>query len=100
IVLGAKLQITLEPRRRMLRPLPFEAVRKEHDEAASAQPLGFAGGDELVDDRLRAVGEVAELRFPQHEAARVGERISIFEAEPAEFGKRAGADLPPAPIAL
>ena len=69
IVLGAQLQIALEPRRAMLRPLPFEAVRKQHDEAAGAQPLGFAGGDELVDDALRAIGEVAELRFPQHQAS-------------------------------
>jgi hypothetical protein len=59
------------------------------DEAAGAQPLGLAAGDELVDDRLRAVGEVAELRFPQHQRARVGDRIAIFEAEHAEFGQRA-----------
>ena len=25
----------------------------------------FARGDELVDDDLRAIGEIAELRFPQ-----------------------------------
>ncbi len=30
IVLGAQLQIALEPRRAMLRPLPFEAVRQQH----------------------------------------------------------------------
>ena len=85
IVLGAQLQIALEPRRAVLRPLPFEAVRKQHHQAAGAQPLGFARGDELVDDGLRAVGEIAELRFPQHQRLRVGERIAIFEAEHAEF---------------
>src|SRR5215213_8086367 len=77
----------------MLRPLPFEAVRKQHDEAARAQPLGFAGGDELIDDALRAVGEVAELRLPQHQSARVGERKAIFEAEHSEFRERAVANL-------
>ena len=45
---------------------------------------------------LRAVGEIAELRFPQHQRARVGERIAIFEAEHAEFRQRAVADLEPA----
>ena len=42
---------------------------------------------------LRAVGEVAELRFPQHQRLRIGERIAIFEAEHAEFGQRAVAHL-------
>ena len=93
IVLGAQLQIALEPRRAMLRPLPFEAVRQQHHQAAGAQPLGLARGDELVDDHLRAVGEIAELRFPQHQRLRVGDRIAIFEAEHAEFGQRAVADL-------
>jgi hypothetical protein len=40
-------------------------VRQQQHEAVGAQPLGLAGGDVLVDDDLRAVGEVAELRFPQ-----------------------------------
>ena len=93
IVLGAELQIALEPRRAMLRPLPFVAVRQQHHEPAGAQPLGLARRDELVDDDLRAVAEIAELRLPQHERARVGDRIAIFEAEHAEFGERAVAHL-------
>ncbi len=51
----------------MLRALAFVAVRQQQRDAGQQAPLGFAGGDELVDDDLRAVGEVAELRFPQHE---------------------------------
>ena len=43
--------------------------------------------------RLRAIGEIAELRFPQHQGLRVGERIAIFEAEHAEFGQ-AGCRAP------
>ena len=73
IVLGTELQIALEASRAVLRALSLEPVRKKHDEAAGAQPLGFPGRNELVDDALRTVGEIAELRFPQHEAARVGE---------------------------
>src|SRR4029078_7983634 len=75
----------------MLRPLPLEAVRKQHHEAAGAQPLRLPGGDELVDYALRAIGEVAELRFPKNQCLRVGERIAVFETEYAEFGQRAVA---------
>ncbi len=98
IVLGAKLQIAFEPGRAVLRPLPFEPVRQQHDEAARAQPLGFAGGDELVDDALRAIGEIAELGFPQHQCLRIGERIAIFEAEHAEFAQGAVAHLEAAAV--
>ncbi|KIU01519.1 hypothetical protein QU38_01205, partial [Staphylococcus aureus] len=41
-----------------------------------------------VDHDLRAIGEVAELGFPQHQRLRVGERIAIFEAEHAIFAER------------
>jgi hypothetical protein len=39
-------------------------VRQQHHETAHLAPLLLAGGDELVDHDLRAVGEIAELRFP------------------------------------
>ena len=41
IVLGAQLQIALEPRGAVLGPLPLEAVREKQDEAAGTQPLGL-----------------------------------------------------------
>src|SRR5207248_11378430 len=72
----------------VLGPLPFEAVGQEHDQAARTQPLRLAGGDELVDDRLRAIGEVPELRFPQHQRLRIRQRVAVFESEHAEFGER------------
>jgi hypothetical protein len=49
----------------MLRTLAFIAMRQQADEARHAQPLAFARRDELVEHHLRAVGEVAELRFPE-----------------------------------
>ena len=52
-------------------------------------------GDELVDDDLRAVGEVAELRFPQHQRVRVGQRVAVFEAQHAELGQQRVEDLEP-----
>ncbi len=79
----------------MLRPLPFIAMRQQHHEAAHAQPFAFARKDELVDDDLRAIGEIAELRFPQHERVRLGHRVSIFEAEHGRFGQHAVDDLEP-----
>ena len=55
---------------RVLRALAFVAVRQEQREAAEPAPLRLARGDELVDHDLRAVGEVAELRFPDRPARR------------------------------
>ena len=81
IVLGAELEVALEPRRGMLRPLAFIAVRQKQHEARHAEPFPLARGNELVDDDLGAVGEVAELRFPQDERVRLGEAVAIFEAE-------------------
>jgi hypothetical protein len=64
IVLGAQHQVTLDARAGVFRPLAFEAVREQHHQAAGLAPLLLAAGNELVDHDLRAVGEVAELRFP------------------------------------
>ena len=50
-----------------------------------AAPLGLAGADELVDDHLGAVGEVAELAFPDHQAVGVGGRVAVLEAEHGLF---------------
>ena len=45
--------------------LAFVAVREQQRHVGVLAPLGLAGGDGLVDDRLRAVDEVAELGLPQ-----------------------------------
>ena len=47
----------------------------------------------LVDDHLRAVREVAELRFPDHERHRIGERVAVFKAHHAGFGEVAVVNL-------
>ena len=54
---------------------------QQQHEARHAQPFALTGRDELVDDYLRAVGEVAELCFPQHQRVRLGQAVAIFEAE-------------------
>ena len=81
VVFGAELQEALEPRRGMLRSLALVAVRQEHHQRRHAQPLALARRDELVDDDLRAVDEVAELRLPEHQRVRLGERVAVLEAE-------------------
>src|SRR4029453_17603979 len=73
----------------MLRSLALEAMRKQHHQARGPKPLGFAGSDELVHDGLRTVGEIAELRFPQHKRTGIGLRIAIFEPEHAELAQGA-----------
>ena len=93
VVLGAELQKALEPRRRMLRPLSFVAVRQQADEARHAQPFALARRDELVEHDLRAVGEIAELRLPQGQRVRLGERIAVFEAEHRLFRQHRVDDL-------
>ena len=69
----------------MFRPLPLIAMRQQADEARHAQPLALAAGNELVEDHLRAIGEVAELRFPDGQRIGLGQRIAIFEAEHGFF---------------
>ena len=49
----------------MLRSLPLITVRQQHHQSGEQSPFVFARGDELIDHNLRAVGKVAELRFPE-----------------------------------
>src|SRR5690242_16038556 len=79
----------------MLRPLSLEAMRKEHHEAAQAAPLVFGTADELIDDHLGRIDEVAELRFPENEPVGPVETVAVFESEDASFGERAADDLDP-----
>ncbi len=67
-----QLQEALQARRAVLRALPFIAMRQQQGQAGNAAPLGFTGGDELVDHHLGAVGEVAELAFPDAQRVRIG----------------------------
>src|SRR5690606_5923033 len=70
VVLGGLLEKAFHPGARVLRALPLVAVGKVEDQAAQAQPLVLARGDELVDDDLTGVEEIAELRLPDDERLR------------------------------
>ena len=65
----------------MLRTHALETVRQEQDEPREPFPLVLRTHDELIDDHLRGVHEVAELRLPQHEPVRIIEAIAPFETE-------------------
>src|SRR6185312_13892975 len=77
----------------MFGTLAFVTVRQKHDEAAHAKPLGLTRSDELIDDDLRAVGEVAKLRFPERERLGLGRRIAVFEPEHRFFRQQGVDDL-------
>ena len=74
-------------------PWPFIAMRQQADEAGHAQPFALARRNELVEQHLRAVGEVAELRFPHRQRIRLGQRIAVLEAEHRLFGQQRVDDL-------
>ena len=88
IVFGAHLQVALKPGRGMLRTLTFIAMRQQHDETRHAQPFALARRNELVEENLRAVREIAELGFPQGQRVRVRQRVAILIAEDRFFGEQ------------
>ena len=87
VVFRGELEVALDAGAGVFRALAFVAVRQQHDQAGEQVPLGFAGGDELVDDGLRAVGEVAELGFPEDQRFGIVAAVAVFEAEHAGFGE-------------
>ncbi len=93
IVFGRQQQESLQAGAAMLGTLTFEAVRQQQHQSAEAPPLVLGAGDELVDDDLTDVPEVAELRFPRHQGFWVVERIAVFESQHASFAERAVDDV-------
>src|ERR1700761_6538998 len=65
----------------MLRPLSFITVREKNDNAAQQSPLVLARRDELVDDDLRTVGKIAELRLPHHQRFGIIAAVAVLKAE-------------------
>jgi hypothetical protein len=55
-------------------------VGQEQHDAGEQVPLGLAGADELVDDGLGNVDEIAELSFPEDERFGVVAAVAVFEA--------------------
>ena len=76
----------------MIRTLALVAVRQQQHDVGELAPLRFTGGDELVDDGLRAVDEVAELSFPEHERIGVAHGVAVLEADGRELAERGVVD--------
>ncbi len=89
IVFGGELEEALDARTGVLRTLTFEAVRQEQNEAARLIPLGFRRDDELIDNNLRAIHKVAELRFPHDQRERIGNTVPEFIAHGGKFAEEA-----------
>src|SRR5687767_2859772 len=77
----------------MLWPLTLVTVREEHNDTRVLPPLGAVGGHELVDDGLRNVREVAELRLPQDERIIRSGRVAVFESQDGRLRERRIVDL-------
>ena len=56
-------------------------------EPAQQAPLLLGRDDELVDHDLRAVGEVAELRLPDHQGVGAGRGEAVLEAQRGLLGE-------------
>ena len=85
---AALLQEALDAGAGVLRTRALVAVREQQRQPRGLAPLGQAAGDELVDDDLGAVGEVAELRLPEHQRlGRLG-RVAVLEAQARDLAQR------------
>src|SRR5690606_23783684 len=89
VVFGAELEEALQAGRRVLGALAFVAVRQEQYETAALAPLLLGRRQELVEDDLCAVGEVAELRLPEYERRRIGHRVPVLEGADGVLGEQA-----------
>ena len=78
--LRPQLQEPLDAARRVVGPLALVAVWQQQHHIRELTPLGLAGTDEFVDDRLCAVDEVAELGLPHHDRPGVAHRVAVLEA--------------------
>ncbi len=88
------------PAGRVVRALALVAVRQQQRHRGALAPLRLAGGDELVDDRLGAVGEVAELGLPQTSASGCLHRVAVLEAHRRVLAEQRVVDEEPAAVVV
>ena len=93
VVAGGEVEVALDACAGVFGALALVAVRQQQDQAGEQVPLGLARRDELVDDDLRAIGEVAELGFPHHQSLGIVARVAILEAEHRSFRQHGVVDL-------
>src|SRR5215471_1583708 len=88
-----QLQIALYARTRVLRPLPFISMRQQNNNTAQQPPLVLTRRDELVDNDLRAIGEIAKLRLPYHQRLRIIAAVAVLETKHSGFRQDGVVDL-------
>src|SRR5579859_242059 len=76
----------------MLWSLSFVAVRQQENERGMQAPLGPRGDDELVYHHLAGIGEIPELRLPEHQRARRMDAVAVLEGEDGGLRKRTVVD--------
>jgi hypothetical protein len=87
VVLGAELEEPLDPGRGVLGALPLVTVRQEKGQPGALTPFDLGGGEELVDDDLGAVDEIAELCLPRDERLRADDGVAVLEPEGRVLGE-------------
>src|SRR6266852_5797492 len=80
-----QLQKTFRSSRGMFRSLPFQSVRQQHHEIGPLSPLRFCTGDELIEDNLSTVCEIAKLRLPHSQRLGSLQTVAILEAKDRIF---------------
>src|SRR5204863_9688557 len=93
VALGAELEEPLHAATRVLRARALVAVWQQQGEPRGLAPLGEARDEELVDDDLGAVNEIAELRLPQHQRLGGLDAVAVLEREAGLLGERAVVEL-------
>jgi hypothetical protein len=81
VALGRQVKKASHAGARMLRTLTLVSVGQQQGEASRETPLGQPGGYELIDDNLRRVDEVAELRLPEDQGLGSRHAVAILETE-------------------
>jgi hypothetical protein len=89
VVLRAELKESLHAAARMLGPLPLMPVWQQQYKPARLVPLALGGHDELIDDDLSAIGEIAELSLPQDQRERIGNTVAELKAHGGVLTKQA-----------
>src|SRR6202046_5645855 len=80
-----ELQEALHASGGVLGTLTVVAMGKKHDDSGEQAPLGLAGCDELIDDALCAVDEVAKLGLPEDDRFGVVAGVAVLEAGGRRF---------------
>jgi hypothetical protein len=93
VVFGSQGQKPFDAGATMLGACPLKAMRQEHRDSAEPAPFVFGAGDELIDDDLRHVPEIAKLGLPANERFGMIQAVAVLKAKHADFGQRAVDDF-------